>query len=139
MSFLPFCNRAWVKKMDWKTGQLIVDPDKVIYDGDSGYVFTDLGRRQYDNSHFRLWGCNAYELNDVDPAKRVKAVAGRDWLRSQILGKEVFIRSMALDDKYGRILIVVWTTEADFSQNAKSVNRQLIDLGHAVPYMGELI
>lgn len=138
-TFSPFCMRAWVKKMDWASGQLTADPAKTIYDADSGYVFSDLGRRQYDNSHYRLWGCNAYEMNAADPALRAKAVAGRDWVRSQILGKQVFLRSMGYDDKYGRILIVVWANEADFGDNAKSINKQLIDLGHAVPYMGELV
>lgn len=138
-NFSPFCYRAWCKKMDWSTGQLSDDPKKVIYDADSGYIFSDLGRRQYDNSHYRFWGCNAYEMNSADPVLRAKAVAGRDWVRTQILAKQVFVRSMGYDDKYGRILIVVWLNEADFGDNVKSINRQLIDLGHAVPYMGELV
>jgi len=137
--FTPFCYRAWVKKMDWPTGQLITAPDKVISDGDSGYMFADLGRRGYDNTRFRLFGVNTPETNSSDPEMRKKAYESRDWLRTKILGKEVFYRSMGYEDKYGRILPIIWTTEVDFGNAALSVNKQMLDLGLAVAYMGELI
>lgn len=138
MPIIPFCYPAWIKKLDWKLGQLMADPDKVIHDGDSGYALLDRGEREYGNSSFRLYGCNAPELNSTDPAVRVKAVASRDWLRGKILGKLVWVRSMGLE-KYGRILLVIWTDEASSGDNAKSINAQLIAAGHAVPYMGELV
>jgi endonuclease YncB( thermonuclease family) len=137
--FVPFCYRAWVKKMDWSTGQLIDTPDKVISDGDSGYMFADMGRRAYDNTRYRLFGVNAPETNSGDPVVRAAAIASRDWIRTKILGKEVFYRSMGYEDKYGRILPIIWTAEADFGNLALSVNKQMLDLNLAVPYMGELI
>jgi endonuclease YncB( thermonuclease family) len=137
--FIPFCYRAWVKKMDWAKGQLIDDPDQVLYDGDSGYTFADVGRRAYDNTRFRLYGVNAPEMNAKDPVVRAAAVKSRDWLRSQILGKQVFIKSAAMEEKYGRVLLIIWTSEADFGDAAKSINKQMIDLGLATAYMGELI
>lgn len=138
MSFVQFCYKAWVKKMDWNAGQLSVDPDKVIHDGDSGYVFMDNGKRIYDNSNFRLYGVNTPELNAADPAVRAKAVAARDWLRAEILGKQVYLLSKGCE-KYGRTLLIIWTAEADFGDNLKSVNKKMITLGHAVPYLGELV
>ena len=138
MPFVPFCYPGWVVKLDWGTCKLMAD-DKVVYDADTGYVLLDQGRRHYENSKFRLYGCNAFEINDPDPAKRAKAVAGRDWFRSQVLGKQVCVRSMKYEEKFGRILTILWLNEANFLDNSKSLNRQLIDLGHAVPFMGELL
>lgn len=136
MAFSPFCYRAWVRKFDWPTGQAI--STDAIHDGDSGWFLMDKGNREFLNANCRLWGCNANELNDPDPAKRQKAVDARTWLRAQIEGKQVFVLSKGLD-KYGRPLVVVWLNEADFGDALKSVNKALIDAGLAVPYMGELI
>jgi endonuclease YncB( thermonuclease family) len=125
--------------MDWATGQLISDPDKVISDGDSGYMFADMGRKAYDNTRYRLYGVNTPETNSKDPVVRAEAYKSRDWVRTQILGKHVFYQSMGYEDKYGRILPVVWLVETEFGDVSKSINKQLIDLGLAIPYMGELI
>jgi len=133
--FLPFCYRAIVKKMDWKTGQLIATD--AVHDGDSCWIFADQGMYGFLNANCRLFGVNAYELNDIDPVKRQKAVEGRTWLRSKIEGKNVFVRSKGLE-KYGRPLVIVWTNEADFGIGAKSVNKELLDAELAVPYMGDI-
>lgn len=136
MSFVPFCYRAWVKKLDWKTGQMIAEG--AVHDGDSSWFLLDRGTYDYQAANCRLWGVNTPELNDVDPAKRQAALAAKTWLRQTIEGKLVFVLSKGLD-KYGRPLLVVWLSEEEFGDNAKSVNRQLIDLGYGVTYMGELL
>jgi endonuclease YncB( thermonuclease family) len=136
MSFVPFTYRCWVKKMDWKTGTLVAEG--AIHDGDSGWFLGDRGLYEYLNANCRLWGVNAYELNDVDPDKRLKAQEGKAWLKAQIEGKQVFVLSKGLD-KYGRPLLIVWLSAVDFGDNLKSVNKALLDAGLAVAYMGELI
>lgn len=138
MAFIPYCYPAWIKKMDWKLGQLTVDPDKTIHDGDSGYAFLDRGEREYGNSLFRLYGINTPELNDKDPEVRVRAIAARDFLRSKILGKQVWVRSMGME-KYGRLLLIIWENLADTGDSVKSVNAQLIQANHAIAFMGGLI
>ncbi len=138
MSFNPFQYRAWVKKLNWKTGQLVVDR-YTVYDGDSGWVLVDRGRRGYANWRFRLYGVDTPEVNDKDPEVKAKAYEARDWLREQIEGKEIFIVSLQEDEKYGRLLVIIWTNIEDAGDNAKSINKQMIDLGLAKPYMGELI
>jgi endonuclease YncB( thermonuclease family) len=139
MPFVPFCYAAWIKRLDWKSGQLVADAS-VIHDGDSGYALLDRGEREYGNSSFRLYGVNTPELNATDPEVRAKAVAARDWLREKILGKQVWVRSMGLE-KYGRILLIIWDTKeaADTGDTVKSINAQLIQNGHAMAYMGEII
>jgi endonuclease YncB( thermonuclease family) len=133
MPFAPFQYRAWCKKMDWSTGQLSSDPS-VIYDGDTGYFFKDNGERTYSNQPCRFYGIQCEEMNSTDPALKAKAVAARDFVRSEILGKQVWIQSLDLDP-HGRPVIVVWQNAADVGDRSKSLNRKLLDLGHAVPYL----
>jgi endonuclease YncB( thermonuclease family) len=136
MSFVPFSYRAWVKRMNWKAGTL--DGEGAVVDGDTAHFLADRGMHEYQAANCRFWGVNTPELNDTDPAKRQAALAAKTWLRQTIEGKQVFVLSKGLD-KYGRPLVIVWLSEADFGDNVKSVNRQLIDLGYAVAYMGELL
>jgi endonuclease YncB( thermonuclease family) len=135
-TFAPFCYRAWCKKFDTKTGNLVAEG--AVHDGDSAWFILDNGFYSYLGTNCRLFGVNAYELNDPDPVKRQKAIEGRTWLKSQIEGKQVFIFSKGLE-KYGRPLFLVWLSEADFGDAKKSVNAALIQTGLAVPFMGELI
>jgi endonuclease YncB( thermonuclease family) len=135
MSFTPFVYRAWVKRLNWKTGQFI---DGAVHDGDSAWFLFDRGVYEYLNANCRLWGVNAYELNDVDPIKRQKAQEGKIWLKDQIENKLAYVLSKGLD-KYGRPLVLVWLVEADFGDNIKSINKQLLDVGLALPFMGELV
>lgn len=136
MSFCPFSYRAWAKKLDWKTGSLI--SDGAVHDGDSSWFIFDRGTYEYQAANCRLWGVNAYELNDPDEVNRERALHGRAWLRQRIEGKQVFVLSRGLD-KYGRPLVIIWENQADFGDNLKSVNKALLDTGLAVAYMGELI
>jgi endonuclease YncB( thermonuclease family) len=136
MAFQPFVYRAWCKKFDSKTGTLV--SQGAVHDGDSLWVVFDNGFYSYLGANCRLYGVNAYELNDKDPAIRAKAVEGRDWLRSKVEGKQVFVQSKGLE-KYGRPLLVVWLNEADFGNMSTSVNKALLDTKLAVPFMGELV
>jgi len=132
MSFIPFSYRAWVKKLDWKTGQLVAEG--AIHDGDSGWILFDRGTYEYQAANCRFWGVNTPELNDVDPAKRQAALAAKTWLRQAVEGKQVFVLSKGLD-KWARPLVIVWLDEKQFGNWDLSVNKQLIDLGYAVSYV----
>jgi len=131
-SFVPFSFRAWVKRLDWKSGTL--QPDEAVIDGDSAHIFVDRGMYEYQAAPCRLYGINTPEMTDKDPVVRSKAVAARDFLRGLILGREVFVQSMMLD-KYGRPIVIVWTDVAQFGDRSKSVNRAMIDAGHSVAYL----
>jgi endonuclease YncB( thermonuclease family) len=108
--------------------------ETAVVDGDSLWLLLDRGIYEYAACNCRLWGVNAYELNDVDPDKRLKAQEGKAWLKAQIEGKQVFVLSKGLD-KYGRPLAEIYLTEANFGDWSKSINKQLIDSGLAVPYV----
>jgi endonuclease YncB( thermonuclease family) len=76
-------------------------------------------------------------MNDRDEEVRQAAVAARDFVRERIRDLELFVLSKKLD-KYGRPLVIIWLSEEDFGDTSKSLNKELIDKGHGVPYMGEL-
>lgn len=135
MPFTPFEYRAWVKRLDWTSGQLV---EGAVHDGDSTWLLCDQGNRQYLACNCRLFGVNAYEINDADPAKRQKAQDGKAWLKGQIEGKQVYVLSKGLE-KYGRPLMIVWLSEVDYGDLSKSVNKALLTTGLAVPFMGELV
>lgn len=135
MNFTPFSYVAWARKLDWKNGQLLTE---AVIDGDSVWLFRDKGDRLYESDNCRLYGVNAPELNSTDPLIREKAKESRDWLKNVIEGKLLYVYSRDLD-KYGRPLVIIWSSEIDFGDNSKSINKQLLDLGLAVPFMGELL
>lgn len=136
MPFSPFCYRAWCKKFDKNTGNLV--SEGAVHDGDSAWFVLDNGFYSYLGANCRLFGVNAWEINDKDPVIRAKAQEGKAWLKAQIEGKQVFIQSKGLE-KYGRPLFLVWLNEADFGDASKSVNKGLINTGLAVAFMGELV
>ena len=133
MAFTPFQFRAWCKKMDWSAGQLSAGPE-AVYDGDTAYFFKDNGERDYSNQPCRFYGIQCQEMNSTDPVLKEKAVAARDFVRAAILGHQVWLQSVALGP-HGRPVVIIWTNQADFGDRSKSLNRKLLDLGHAVPYM----
>jgi endonuclease YncB( thermonuclease family) len=167
MSFQPFSYRALPFRINWT--KRVIAPDQ--HDGDSLWLLFDKGDYQYTNANCRLFGINTPEMNDPDPAIRVKSIAARehlsgllgvqkpcathDWVASldastrfcrvcceveklRIVGsKDLSVKSEKLD-KYGRPLVTIWTNPAVFGDNSKSVNKAMIDAGHAVSYMGDL-
>jgi endonuclease YncB( thermonuclease family) len=77
----------------------------------------------------RLTGIDTAEITSKDPALKAKAVQARDWLRGQILGKDVFLESAGLD-KYGRWLGKIHT------KGGVCCNEELIKMGLALAYDG---
>jgi len=130
--FVPFQNRTWCKKMVWSEGQLTVDPKHdVVHDGDTAWLFIDKGEYGYDNSPCRLYGIDTPEMNDSDPAIKAKAIAARDYLRGLIMGKQVYVIKVAMDP-HDRPVVLIWLDTAAFGDRARSVNRMMVDAGHAI-------
>jgi micrococcal nuclease len=97
-----------------------------IVDGDTVWLRVDLGFRTWIESDFRLHGINAPEVHG---ATREAGLAAAAYLRERLTGKVLRIESKGLD-KYGRWLAII---HAD--GNELSINRLLMDAGHAVPFM----
>jgi endonuclease YncB( thermonuclease family) len=93
-----------------------------VYDGDT--VTTASGEK------IRLACIDSPEIanNKHGKADLVNAIISRDWLSSQVLGKEVKIQRI-LKDLYGR------TVARIFLSDKTEVNELSVKTGHSVPYM----
>lgn len=101
-----------------------------VHDGDTCTVDIDLGfSMSLRKLKVRLAGIDTAEITSKDPALKAKAVAARDWLRSQVLDKDVYLESSGLD-KYGRWLGKIHT------QGGVCCNEELIKMGLALAYDG---
>lgn len=107
-----------------------------VYDGDSIMGSLDMGLAHYlglvggPTFTIRLYGINAPEMNDPDPAIRETAVASRDHLRSLVSPGD-YIKVVSFHfDKYGMRIDAIPYTVA----GADCCQAQL-DGGYAVPYL----
>jgi micrococcal nuclease len=101
---------------------------KSVYDGDTITVDIDLGMMTWVHEEkLRLYRINAPELRG---AERVEGLKSRDFLRSLIDGKEIFIETIKdKKGKYGRYLAEIWLER----ENDKwtNVNDMLVAEGFA--------
>jgi micrococcal nuclease len=99
-----------------------------VYDGDTVTVDIDLGLSAWIRGEkLRLHRINAPELRGVE---REQGLLSRDFLRSQIDGKEIFIQTIKdKRGKYGRYIAEIWLPgENDTWTN---VNDLLVEKGFA--------
>ena len=101
-----------------------------VYDGDSITVVLDLGLGLGAKVKCRLLGIDTPEIRTKSAVEKKAGYKARDRLRDLILGKSVLLHSVKKPDKYGRLLVKVWTEENGF------VNGVLLDEGLAREYDG---
>ena len=94
-----------------------------VYDGDTITVDIDLGLGTWVHSEkLRLHRINAPEVRGES---RPQGIASRDWLREQVLGKEVIVQTIKdKKGKYGRYLAEVWL-------EGQNINDLLVENGFA--------
>lgn len=101
-----------------------------VHDGDTVTVDIDLGfSMSLRKLKVRLTGIDTAEITSKDPVLKAKGIQARDWLREQILGKDVFLESAGLD-KYGRWLGKIHT------KGGVCCNEELVKMGLALAYNG---
>lgn len=100
-----------------------------VYDGDTCTVDIDLGLGSWIHGEkLRLYRINAPE---VKGAERPAGLRSRDFLRSQIQGREVILQTIKdKKGKYGRYLADIWLK--DESGNWNNVNDLLVQEGYAI-------
>ena len=100
-----------------------------IYDGDTLTVDLDLGLHTWvKGEKIRLSRINAPELKGSERAKGLKS---RDYLRSLILDKEVFIETIKdKKEKFGRYLGEIWIEESE--HKFININDLMVKDGFAV-------
>ena len=99
-----------------------------VYDGDTCTVDIDLGLYTWIHGEkLRLHRINAPELRGIE---REAGLKSRDFLRSQIDGKEVIIQTIKdKRGKYGRYIAEIWLSGED--EEFINVNDLLVSEGFA--------
>ena len=101
-----------------------------VYDGDSITVLLDLGMKITVKASCRLFGVDTPEVRSKVAGEKEAAYKAKDRVKSLVLGKNVVVQSIQKPDKYGRLLVRIWTEEG------QCVNDLLISESLAVPYDG---
>lgn len=101
-----------------------------VYDGDTLTARLDLGMAIFREVSCRLHGLDTPEIRTRVAGEKEAATAARDRVRELVLGKPVIIHSIEKPDKYGRLLVRVWT------EGGVCVNDLLIEEHLAIPYDG---
>ena len=98
-----------------------------VYDGDTITVDIDLGLNSWlKDQKLRLVGIDTPEMRGPEKPEGTKV---RDWLREQILGKPVIIKTHKSRNKgkYGRWLCTVYI-------DGRNLNLEMLASGMAKPY-----
>lgn len=100
-----------------------------VYDGDTCTVDIDLGLHTWiKGEKIRLVRINAPEVRGTEKSKGLKS---RDYLRSLILNKEVFIETIKdKKEKYGRYLAEIWLKDSE--DNFMNINDIMVKNGFAI-------
>ena len=101
-----------------------------VYDGDTVTAVLDLGMSITRKVSCRLDGIDTPEIRTKVAGEKEAAYAARDRVRELILDKWVTVESVAKPDKYGRLLVRIWT------EDGQCVNDLLIEEKHAIAYNG---
>lgn len=125
--------RVWIYEADLVR---VVDGDTIVCDIDQG--MNHWSRKQY----IRLAGINAPE---VEGLSKLEGDAATQYLDELIFDHKLYLATLEYHEfeKYGRVLAVVYTaapTSIPWAGSALaallpgSVNQEMLDAGHAVPY-----
>lgn len=101
-----------------------------VYDGDTVTAVLDLGMSITRKCSCRLAGVDTPEIRTKVAGEKEAAYAARDRVRDLILDKWVTLQSTGKPDKYGRLIVRIWTDDG------QCVNDLLIEEGHAIAYDG---
>lgn len=100
-----------------------------VYDGDTVWALIDLGFNVIKKTKLRLAGIDTKEMNDEK--NKAKAEAAKAYLKEQVEGKEVEIKSLK-PGKYNERYIAFLYQQGEL----ESINDTMVKLGHAVAYDG---
>ena len=87
-----------------------------VYDGDTVTAEIDLGMKIWlRGERLRLWGIDRTELNRGDD--RVMARKARDFLRKEVLGQKVIVKTIKdRKGKYGRYHAVIYKNNVNINE-----------------------
>ncbi|MBL4907591.1 MAG: thermonuclease family protein [Sneathiella sp.] len=100
-----------------------------VYDGDSLTARISLWPGQFVDAKVRIRGIDAPEIRGNCEFEKQKAIASRDFLRTQVFGNVIRLTNVKLE-KYGRILAAVW------QQDGSGLAGKMTQSGYARVYKG---
>ena len=101
-----------------------------VYDGDTLTATLDLGMNITRKCSCRLSGVDTPEIRTKVAGEKEAAYKARDRVRELVLDKWVTVHSIQKPDKYGRLLVRVWT------ESGVCLNDLLLEEKLAVEYDG---
>lgn len=101
-----------------------------VIDGDTVSLDVDLGFYTSRTETFRLYGVNTAELRSINPEEKRAALEAKEYVTRQLTFKSLIIKTFKdKEDKYGRMLALVFIEGDD-----ESLNNKLVSTGLAAPY-----
>jgi len=105
-----------------------------IIDGDTVDAIIDLGFDVKLKRRVRLAGIDTPELNSKNPQERQAAKIARDYLKSLLKSKEIYLKSEKVKwDKYNRYVAYIYVIPNEYEV---TVSKIMFDKGLAKPYYG---
>ena len=102
------------------------------YDGDTCTLEINLGFKIKITKSVRLFGINTPELYKGDEISKKKGMEARDFIRTNILNKDVFLYTVKdKTGKYGRLLGIIFIEE---NNSLININKLMLDTDRAVIY-----
>jgi len=101
-----------------------------VYDGDTITASIDLGMSIRVRAKCRLIGIDTPEMKSKDEAESKTAKLAKERVSNLILNKKITVQSFEKPDKYGRLLVKIWT------EDGTCVNDIMLSEGHAHAYDG---
>ena len=102
-----------------------------VVDGDTVDALVDLGFDTWKHVRIRMMGLNAPESRTRDLEEKFYGKASKAHLQSILAEGDIELQSHG-KGKFGRILGELFVGSSSYS-----VNQQMIDEYHAVPYLGQ--
>ena len=107
-----------------------------IYDADTFTVVLPFNTNMY-KVKCRLIGIDSAEIRTKNLDEKKIGIEGRDWLRTILLDKVIWIKCGSWGKYGGRMLGTLYMTEEDM-KIGKSINSMIIDKGYAYKYSGKI-
>jgi len=105
-----------------------------VYDGDTITVILPFNSKFYKKK-CRLYGIDCAEIRTKDLEEKNCGYDAKKFLSDHIHNKQVWIYCGDWD-KYGRLLITIYTNKQDIGNFDKSMNKLMLDNNHAYTYDG---
>jgi micrococcal nuclease len=101
-----------------------------IIDGDTVDLDIDLGFSIFVSHRVRLKDIDAPEIRTLNLEEKAKGFAAKEWLEKELSREGEWIIETFKEDKYGRILGILYLVG-----DSVTINEKMLNEGMALPYL----